>query len=142
MRLLRRSYAHRLRGDFDKALRDLDDAMAVLAPEDIDIHADITRERQHVKVLMELGARVAIEIGTLRQASHEEIEQVRGESSRALIASVEILGLFIAIAAVLATGLAGAFAPSVDFWQRVALMVLGTLLTTGFLMLLRRVVRR
>ncbi len=142
---------HRL-GEYDAALRCIDEGLQHIAPNAVAVHGDFMRERamimamQHISALADAAAQAARQQVTVHveQALSEikrDVEVVRGQISNALFKSVEILGLFTAIIALLAsTGAAVAIGP-LTWWQRLVLILASGTTIVAFFLVLRLAVR-
>jgi tetratricopeptide (TPR) repeat protein len=137
---LRRGAALRWKGDYRAALAAFDEGMALLAPEQVEIHADFVRERTVAAMAMEAHTMQARMLDELRDEGRARAAELQAQASDSIFKVVEVLGLFIALAGLLATSgatLVVAGSPR----ERVGLLATALLGILGFFLLLRLIVR-
>lgn len=77
----------------------------------------------------------------MRIEVQDGLSSMQKATSDALFSVVEILGLFTAIIALLATALTGSMANGMDWWQRPLIILSGALGSLAFFIILRKIVR-
>jgi tetratricopeptide (TPR) repeat protein len=149
--LYRRAFALRRLGRYEAALEAVDDCLARLPVQQVQDRVRIIQEHDLImaeraiaeqrdaaeKAAQESLARHSAE---LRALVSEEVEHAQLLLSDALFRVVEVLGLFIAVVALLAGSVASAVAVNLLWWQRGALIVVAALVVLAFFLTLRVVV--
>lgn len=149
---LRKGYALRRLGRYDECLLSLDQGIMHLSPSAVDVHRDFVQERAIALAVREIGEAHRSESEKLRSESKGHVDRVgalvklemtrlQASVSDSLFRVVEILGLFTAIIALLASGAASVAIGNLSWWQRLAILAVVGVIVTGFFLMLRIVVR-
>ncbi len=149
---LRRAYALRKLGRYDEAYQAVDLGMLNLSPASPDIHQDFTRERSMISVVRDieetyarerqvLGDEAARHVRELDEAVAQRAEEIEDKVAESLFKMVEILGLFTAVIALLASGAASVTIGNLEWWQRGVLMLVAGTVVMTFFVAIRTVVR-
>ena len=143
-------------GRFDEALAAVNRAIADCPALDLENNNMLIEEQQRIVLQADLitrtqrstAAAVAGFEATIRETEDRirgelraELEQASTATSDAQFKVVEILGLFTAIIAVVATGFVGGMSGDLSWWQRLVVVLGGAVASLGFFVMLRFVVR-
>jgi hypothetical protein len=149
---LRKAYALRMLRRYDEALREIEDGISYLAPQAVDVHADFVQERSIILALRDIGDSYQDErrilgeefqrhMTELGEVFNDRVAKVEEKISDSLFKVVEILALFTAIVALLASGAVSVAIGSLAWWQRAVLMLTAGVVVMGFFFAIRIVVR-
>lgn len=147
--LMRRAAAFRRRGDYEDAVASINRAISLLPPNEYEMHSDFKLERVTISIQQDASERLSEAIvkrvddasATLETRIEAIISTTRNELSDSLFKVVEILGIFTAIIAVVATVVGTANADGTPWQARVLTIMAGGFMIIGFFALLRWIVR-
>lgn len=152
----RKATALRRLDRFDDALEALTAGIGSCPKAESSVGEDLIREHQMIVLQADIVGRVrqtrleaadALELTVnraqeeMRAAMERELHEIGSATSDALFKVVEILGLFTAIIAVIATGFVGGMTGTQVWWQRLVIVMAGAIGSLVFFVLLRIVVR-
>lgn len=149
---LRRAYALRKLRRYDDAIQALDLGMLNLSPASVEVHQDFTRERAMILVVQEieelygrerqiLDGEAARHVRELSDAVTAKADQIENKISESLFKMIEILALFTAVVALLASGVASVTIGDLEWWQRGALILTSGAVVMTFFFAIRAVVQ-
>ncbi|HZN18893.1 MAG TPA: hypothetical protein VFB84_12065 [Micromonosporaceae bacterium] len=150
--LYRKAYALRRLGRYDDALRVADECLQKIPPLQVQDRVRILQERELILAEQAIDEQAA----AARQAAQDQLSaarraleamvaaqmaEMRRAMSEGLFRTVEILGVFTAIIAVLGGSAIGATASGLSWWQRGVLIIVAGAVGLGFFALLRTIVQ-
>jgi hypothetical protein len=149
---LRKAFALRRLRRYDEALRAIDDGISYLSPQAVEVHADFVRERSIILAVRDIGQSYRDErqmlngeferhLAELGVVFDDRVAKVEEKISDSLFKVVEILALFTAIVALLASGAASVTIGSLAWWQRAVLVLTAGFVVMVFFFAIRIVVR-
>jgi len=147
--LMRQAAAYRRLGRYDDAVTSINRAIALLPPNVSEMHADFKLERVTIAIQQDASERLSRAIvervdaasRTLESRIEDMVATTRGELSDSLFKVVEILGIFTAIIAVVATAVGSASAAGTPWQARLLIVVAGGVMVLCFFAILRWMVR-
>lgn len=147
--LMRQAAAYRRLGLYDEAVTAINRATAILPPNEAEMHGDFKLERVTIAIQKDASERlekaIADQVHDASTALKVQIDSIvaatRSELSDSMFKVVEILGIFTAIIAVIATVVASAGASGVPWPGRILVVLAGGLVALGFFAVLRWIVR-
>jgi hypothetical protein len=151
--LYRLAYGYRADRKYVKALETMDEVLqsasqgdAALFEQFLTVRDAIQQEMQWDEITETLvSQRVNEEVTKSLTDFENRVEVIsvtaRNQIDGSLVRVVEILGIFVALIAVVATAIGALQLPNLDGWERVGVITLGLTLPLGFVYALRLVVR-